>query len=167
MDDARNRFRIKLHPSRTLVLALGSAYIGAGACLSLLDLGSGIKTLVLAFLCFSGICDLYSHAGGNRRKRVKEIIFHLDGEWRVINAAGELLQGKPVGGRLLHPLAVSFSIRLGSGKRLPVFVLGDMCTADAFRDLRVWLGVHGERGQDAAARTRPLSRIGRGKGFRS
>ncbi len=167
MDDSRDRFRIVLQPSRKLALALGSAYIGAGACLSLLDLGSGIKTLMLAFLILSGFCDLYTHAGGNRRRRVREIIFHLDGNWRVINAAGQILHGKPVAGRLVHPLAVSFSIRLGSGKQLPVFVLGDMCTADAFRGLRAWLSVHGERGQDAAARARPLLSIGRGEDYRS
>jgi hypothetical protein len=98
---------------------------------------------------------------------VREIIFHLDGDWRVINGAGEIFRGKPVAGRLVHPLAVSFSIRLGSGKRLPVFVLSDMCSADEFRGLRAWLGVHAEGGQGATARARPLLSIGRGDDFRS
>lgn len=167
MDDARDRFRILLHPSRMLVLALASAYAGAGVCLWLLDLGLGVKGLMFAFLILSGLCDLCIHTGAQRRLRVREITFHSSGDWQLSNGTGKVLHGKPIGHRLVHPLAVCFSIRLDSGEVMPVLVLGDMCRADAFRELRVWLSVHGEGGQDAIARARPLLNMGRRNGFRS
>ena len=160
MDDVRDRLRIAFRPSRALLLALGSAYAGATACLLSLDVGFGIKGLMLAFLIFSGFCDLSIHAGGLQRRRVREIILYPGGDWRVINGAGEVLRGTPVAGRLVHPLAICFSIRLGKAKQLPVLVVGDMCSADAFRQLRAWLSVHGEDGPDVASRTRPVSSRG-------
>lgn len=167
MDDARDRFRILLHPSRTLVLALGAAYAGAGVCLWLLDLGPGIKGLMFAFLILSGLCDLCIHTGAHRRLSVKEITFHRGGDWQLTNRAGKVFHGKPVACRLVHPVAVCFSIRLDSGVDLPVLVLGDMCGADQFRALRVWLSVHGERSQDASAPTRRPTNMGRRNGLRS
>jgi hypothetical protein len=161
MDDPRDRFRIALRPSRTLLMALGLAYAGAAACLLSLDMELGIKGPMLAFLTLSGFCDLCLHAGGLRRRRVGEIILHPEGDWRVINGAGEMLRGKPVAGRLVHPLAICFSIRRGNAKRLPVLVLGDMCSADAFRQLRAWLRVHGEHGPATASRTPSVHNGGR------
>ncbi|HSS64715.1 MAG TPA: protein YgfX [Gammaproteobacteria bacterium] len=161
MDDLYDHFRIVLHPSPTLVLALAAAYAGAAACLLSLELGFGIKGLMLAFLILSGFCDLWVAASTRWRRRVSQIVFHPDGDWRVISGAGEVLTGRPVAGRVVHPLAVCFSIRLASGKCLPVTVLGDMCAGDAFRRLRAWLGIHGGRGLDVAAPSRPLRKMSR------
>lgn len=152
MDDVANRVRIALRPSRTLLLALCAAYAGAAACLLSLDLGFGIKGLLLAFLTLSGFCDLCFHAGG-RRRRVSEIVLNSDGDWRVISGSGEVLRGRPDPGRLVHSLAICFSVRLGGAKRVPVVVLGDMCSGEAFRQLRAWLRVHGEDGADNISRT--------------
>lgn len=167
MDDARDRFRLALHPSRTLVLLLGCAYAGAGVCLWLLDLGLGIRSLLCAFLILSGICDICIYTGAHRRRSVREITFDPGGDWQLINAAGTVLHGKPVGRRLVHPLLVCFGIRLDGKEILPVLVLGDMCSGDAFRQLRVWLSVHGEGSGGVVTRARPPLIKGRRKNSRS
>lgn len=149
MDDACHRLRVALHPSPTLVLALGGAYTGGAVCLMSLDMGWGIKSLMLAFLILSGFCDLHTHAAPDRRFRVKEIILQTNGEWTLVNGGGETLRGRPAADYLLHPLAVCVSVRLGGGRHVSVLVLGDMCTDDAFRQLRAWLSVYGAGGQDA------------------
>ncbi len=148
MDDACHRLRVALHPSRTLNLALGGAYAGGAVCLMSLDMGWGIKSLMLAFLILSGFCDLYTHSA-RERLRVKEIIPQSNGEWALVNGGGETLRGRPAADYLLHPLAVCISIRLDGGRCVPVLVLGDMCTDEAFRRLRAWLSVYGTGGQDA------------------
>lgn len=152
MDDARDQLRILLHPSRMLVLALCSAYAGAGACLLSLDLGAGFKALMLALLMLSGYCDLVTRAGAVWRRRVREIVFHADGDWRVIGETGKIRCGRPGAGHLVHPLAVCFTLELAGGKKLPVLIVRDMCTADAFRELRAWLRGHGRSGRDTAPR---------------
>lgn len=167
MEDAHRRFRLSVHPSPTLALGLCAAYAGAAICLLSLDLGSGIKTFMLGFLILSGYCDLLIHLGGHRRRRLVEIILHRDDDWRLMDGDGNSYSGIPVSPRLLHPLAVCFSLRPDSGKHFPVVILKDMCAPDAFRQLRAWLNVHGEGAQRAVGRSRPRWTIGRHDGFQS
>lgn len=167
MDDAHRRFRLAIHPSPTLALGLCAAYAGAAICVLSLDLGSGIKTFMLALLTLSGYCDLLIHLGAHRRRRLVRIIFHRDDNWRLIYRDGNSYCGSPVSTRLLHPLAVCFSLRLDNGNHFPVMVLKDMCAPDAFRQLRAWLNVHGEGAQHAVGRSRPRWKIGRHDGFQS
>jgi hypothetical protein len=157
MDDVGDRFRIVLKPSRKLLAALGLAYSGAAACLLSLDLEFGAKALMFAFLVLSGVCDSCIHAGGPTRRRVTGLVLHREGDWRVVNGAGEVLRGRPVPGGLVHPLAVCFSIRLADARRLPVLVLADMCGADEFRRLRVWLRLNAEAGAEKFSRTGHVS----------
>lgn len=144
MDEARRPLRVILHPSRTLALSLVAGYSGAALCLLSLDLGSGVLSLTFALLTLSGYCDIRTHFGCYPR-RAREIVLHPDDDWRVVDARGGVLQGRPVGALLVHSLAVCFSIRLVSGKRVPVLVLKDMCSPDAFRRLRIWLNMHDGR----------------------
>ena len=152
MDEARRPLRITLHPSRTLALALVTVYTGAALCLLSLDLGSGIATLTLALLTLSGYCDIRSHLGRHPR-RAREIVLHRDDDWRVVDAFGGVSQGRPFDAVMIHSLAVCFSIRSAGGKRVPVLVLKDMCSAEAFRRLRVWLNTNrGRRSQPGLER---------------
>ena len=144
MDEARRPLRVILHPSKTLALALVAGYFGAALCLLSLDLGSGVLSLTFALLTLSGYCDFCTHFGRALR-RAREIVLHPDDDWRVIDARGGVLRGRTVGAHLVHSLAVCFSIRSVSGKRVPVLVLKDMCSPDAFRRLRVWLNMNGAR----------------------
>ncbi|MDH3316996.1 MAG: hypothetical protein OER43_14675 [Gammaproteobacteria bacterium] len=150
MDDPRDRFRIVLRPSRILALTLGCGYAGATACLLALDFGAGAKSLMISFLLFSAFCDLRFYAGLDERRRIREIIFHSNDDWFAISGAGRVFRGRPGSGRLVHPLAVSLSLKQADGKKLPVLILCDMCDIDAFRDLRVWLRDHQSGGGDPA-----------------
>lgn len=144
MDEARRPLRVILHPSRTLALALITGYSGAAVCLLSLDLGSGLSSLIFALLTLSGYCDIRAHFGRHSR-RAREIVLHNDDDWRVIDACGNLRQGRPLGVPVIHSLAVCFSIRSESGKRVPVLILKDMCASGSFRRLRVWLNMNGAR----------------------
>lgn len=167
MDDPRNRFRIVLHPSRMLALALGGAYAGAAACLLAIDLSAGVKSLIIAFLVFSAYCDLRVHAGADGRSRIREIVFHSDDDWIAVIGVGRIVRGRPATGRLVHLLAVCFSLEQPNGKKLPVLILCDMCDGDAFRDLRVWLRGHDTGGGDPAGKRRSVMDFRLGNGSRS
>lgn len=148
MDDPRDRFRIVLHPSRILAWTLGCGYAGAAVCLLALDLGTGAKSLMIAFLLFSAFCDLRDYAGLAERSRIRELIFHSNDDWIAVSGTDQVFRGRPVSGRLVHPMAVSFSLKQADGKKLPILILRDMCGIDAFRDLRVWLRGHPTAGGD-------------------
>lgn len=150
MDDPRDRLRIVLRPSRILVLTLGCGYVGAAACVLALDFAAGAKSLMIAFLVFSALCDLRCYAGLDERRRIREIIFHSSDDWIAISGAGRVFHGRPGWGRLVHPLAVCFSLEQSDGKKLPVLILCDMCDIEALRDLRVWLRGHPGGGGDPA-----------------
>ncbi len=150
MDDPSDRFRIVLYPSRILALMLCCVYAGAAACLLVLDFGAGAKFLMIGFLLFSAFCDLRFFAGLDERSRIRELIFHSNDDWIAVSGTGHVFRGRLVSGRLVHPLAVSFSLKQADGKKLPMLILCDMCDVDAFRDLRVWLRSHYSGGGDSA-----------------
>ncbi len=166
MNEARRPLRVILQPSRALALALITGYSGAALCLLSLDLGSGISSLTFALLTLSGYCDIRAHFGRHSR-RAREIVLHCDDDWRVIDACGGVRRGRPFGALVVHSLAVCFSIRTDCGKRVPVLVLKDMCSSNAFRRLRVWLNMNGAGRTQPARRQRAGSPMVRTNGYRS
>lgn len=142
MDDPHRQFRILIRPSRRLIALLCVAYGGAAACLLSLDLGAGIMGLMLALLVLGAVCDLAVHGRARHRRAPREIVFDAESECRVVGATGVELRGRLRTAILVHPLAVCFTLDLGDRQTLPVLILPDMCRADAFRKLRLWLRAH-------------------------
>lgn len=159
MDDARDRLRIVLHPSRLLPLTLFGAYAGAGVCLLAIDTGASIKTFLFAFLLLSAYCDLGRHAAARGRCRIAEMIFDAGADWLAFRADGQTIRGRPGASCLVHPLAVCFTLEQSGKSSQPVLILSDMCNADDFRRLRLWLRAHNSDGRGPASGSRFASRL--------
>lgn len=144
MSTTPERLRVTLRPSRTLAVFLITAYAGAAGCLAAIGLPDSLSLPLLALLGMSACCDLRAHVCVSSRSRLCALILDSTGEFVAFDTAGRAMRGTPATVRLVHPLAVSFSLYPDQGRPVAVLVLADMTSAEEFRALRVWLRGQGK-----------------------
>ncbi len=138
-----DRLHITLRPSKILLIALGFAYAGAAACVTALGLSAVLTVAMLGLLALSAFCDWRTYSGRDPRRRISELVLNADGRWLVVDGEGRIASGAAGVERLVHPLAVSFTLERAEAKPIRILILPDMIEEAHWRGLRVWLRGHG------------------------
>jgi hypothetical protein len=131
---------LNLKPSLTFALFLLLAHIGAMVCILFLVIFWWAKLLLLLFCVASLIYWLHYQVLLKSKNSIIKLWQHSDGEWSLLNRAGQTLRAQLRGDSVVTRYWVLLNFNLvEKRKRTSVMLCADAVPTDTFRQLRVWL----------------------------
>ena len=136
---AKRGLRLRLGPSRQVMVVLGVLQLGAAACAFATNLPLWARCLLAGWaLLYGGYC-IGLHGSRRAARAVVLLIWDRQGRWRLLRRDGTLLEAHLLPGAYVHPRLLLLPFRSASGRRVSVLVVPDMVPGDVFRRLRVRL----------------------------
>lgn len=127
---------MRIGRSRRLIVLL--ALMHAGALASIPMIASAWVQLIAAFIVSASAWRAYARYIGGRHAPVRELVWRANGSCEVTTPAGTE-RGVLDSAEWVQPWLTVFTLRLDSGRKVPVILLPDNVAAEPFRRLRVQL----------------------------
>lgn len=132
--------RIRLHPSRQLMLLLGAGHAGAAASSWAAPIPWWLSLALSLAICASLVFGLRFHAWRSAPGALIGFELRRDGSGAIEDRRGRWREVTVLGSSFVSPLLTVVNLRLaGARGRRSLVVAPDALGVDEFRRLRVWL----------------------------
>ena len=130
---------MRLGASRQLTFLLGAAHGGAIACCFATDLPMALQSLVAIGVLLAAMRCVALHGSRRAGRAIVLLIWDRDGQWRLVQRDGRVLDGHLAHGACAHPRLLVLPFHTHSGHRPCVLIAPDTMSADGLRELRTRL----------------------------
>ena len=130
---------MRLGASRQLAFLLGAVHAGAIACCFATDLPLGIQALVAIGVLLAAMRCVALHGSRRAGRAIVLLIWDRDGQWRLVQRDGRVLDGRLAHGACAHPRLMVLPFHTRSGRRPCVLIAPDATSAHGLRQLRARL----------------------------
>jgi hypothetical protein len=130
---------IPLRTSRQLGLAFAGLHLGAIACALANSLPLEVRLLVVICVALSAWNCIRLHATGGAARAIVLIVWDRQGQWRLVQRNGRVLDAWLAHGAYSHPSLTALPFVTRGGRRRCVVIVGDRVDAEQMRRLRVRL----------------------------